>query len=82
MVPRVLRQVLELGADEVADGDQVRVGTVALGACLGCLDAPVDGFGKAVVQAGAEVFEDAGQMLLHGGPQALERAPVDSVWPS
>lgn len=69
-MPRVLRQVLELGADEVADGDQMCVGAVALGPHLGRLGASVDRLGKAVVQAGAEVFEDADQMLLHCGTQA------------
>ncbi len=50
MEPRVLRQMLELGADEVADGDLVCVRTIVLGACLGGLNASADGLGKAIAQ--------------------------------
>lgn len=39
--------------------DEMVIGAVALGPCLGGLDATVDGLGKAIAQAGAEVFEDA-----------------------
>lgn len=51
--------MLELGADDVADGDQMRIGAIAFGTCFSRLDAAVNGLGKAVVQAGAKVFEDA-----------------------
>ena len=49
------------------------VGAVALGPHLGRLDSSVDRFGKAVVQAGTEVFEDSGQILLQRSRQPLER---------
>ncbi len=35
--PRVLRQVLELGTYEIANGDQVGVGAVVFGSYLGHL---------------------------------------------
>lgn len=64
--------MLEVGADQVADGDEVVIGAVALGPCLGGLNATVDGLGKAIAQAGAEVFEDAVAMLLQRGRQSFE----------
>ena len=64
--------MLEVGADEVTDCDEVVIGAVALGLCLGGLDTSVDGLGKAIAQSGAEVFEDAVPMLLQRGRQSLE----------
>lgn len=72
MRPRVLRQMLEVGADQVADGDQVAVGAVAAGTRFGGLDTTVDAFGKAVAEPGAEVFEGAIAVLLDRGREALE----------
>lgn len=63
----------ELGAQQVADGDEVGVGPVALGPCLGGLDLGVEGFHLTVGQAAVEVAEDALQVRLHGGCELLER---------
>src|SRR5574337_854683 len=82
MEPRVLRQMLELGADEVTDGDQMFIGAIALGPRLGRLDASVDGFGEAVVQARPEVFDDTGQVLLHGAGQPFERCQPATLRPT
>ena len=53
MRPRVLRQMLELGADQVADRDQVAVGAVTARTRFGRLDAAIEPFGKAVAETGA-----------------------------
>lgn len=82
MQPWVLRQVLEVGADQVADEDQVSVGAVAPGACLGRLDAAIYPLGEAIAEPGAEVFEDAVQMLFHGGRQPLERRQPAATGPA
>src|SRR5690606_23771556 len=82
MRPRVFRQVFELGADQVTDGDQVPVGGVATGPRLGGLDAAVEPFGKAVAEPGAEVFEDAVTVLLDGGPEPLERCQAAAPGPA
>ena len=71
-MPRVSRQMLELAADQKADGDQMGVGAVALGTRFGRLNASVDRFGKAVAQAVGEVLQDALQVLLYRGAQTFE----------
>lgn len=71
--------MLELAADEVADGDQAAVGAVATGARLGGLDQAVHGLDKAVGEAGAEVLDESGEVLTQRGAKTLEgfqaRAP-------
>ncbi len=49
MDPRVLRQVSELGTDEITDSNQMGVGAVTFGWYLGGLNTVIDGLGKAIV---------------------------------
>ena len=81
MHPRVFRQIFELGADQVTDGDQVPVGGVAAGRRLGGLDAAVEPFGKAVAEPGAEVFGDAVTVFLTVATSCLNGASRHA-WPS
>lgn len=69
----------ELGAQQVADGDQVGVGAIALGAGLGGLDLGVEGLDLAVGQAGVEMPQDAREVVAEGGAELLEgRQPTPS----
>lgn len=62
----------ELGAEQVADGDQVGVGAVALGAGFGGLDLGVEGFDLPVGQAGVEMLQDACEVVADRGAELLE----------
>ena len=74
--------MLELGAQQVGDGDQVAGGCVALGACLGRLDLRVHGLDETVAQTAAEVLQDSGPVLAHGGAQTLERGQATAARPT
>lgn len=61
----------EHAAQQVADGDQVGVGAVALSCCLGCLDLGVEGFDLPVGEAGVEMPQDVFQVVADSGAEFL-----------
>ena len=74
--------MLELGAQQVGDGDQVVVGGITFRPCLGGLDLCVHRLDEAVAQAAAEVLDDASPVLVQGGTQTLERRQPAAARPA
>lgn len=72
----------ESGAQQVSNDDQVVVGGVAFGTRLDGLGLRVHGLHSGVAQAAAELLEDAGLELAHGGAQAFEGEQAGCVGPS
>ena len=65
--------MLELGAQQVGDRDQVLVGGIALRPRLGGLDLGIHRLDVAVAQPAAEVLDDPGLVLAQGRAKTLER---------
>ena len=82
MQPWVLRKVFEIGANQVADGDQMAVSAITASTRLGCLHTAIEPFGKAIGEAGAEVFKDAISMLPHRCSKTFEGCQSAATGPA
>ena len=73
MKQQFCRQMLELGTDEIADGDQRRLGTVAFRTHPTYPNPHFEVLAKAAAQTVVEVFDIFTRMLRDRRPRLLER---------